>query len=178
MPARVFRPQWQIAAAYNLCGDFGSPLGDPPEPTEPDLLFSFVGGTTHRCRKAIFALSDRRAHIECTDGFRFYDKSSERYEERQRASYELSCDPSSSSARGERGPRPSACTNTGRRAGPGDHFRPVDAAAGPGLGEASPSAGPSHRCPTSPPGWPSWSHTLPKWERGPVVPTKTGSLPT
>ncbi len=84
MPAGTFRPQWQIAAAYNLSGEISSLLEDPRTPPDADLLFSFVGGLTHRCRKQIFSLASRRAHVECTDGFNFFDPGSERYHERRR----------------------------------------------------------------------------------------------
>ncbi len=84
MPAGIFRPQWQIAAAYNLSGEPSSLLEDPQAPPEADLLFSFVGGLTHRCRKSIFSLESGRSHVERTDGFNFFDASSERYQDRRR----------------------------------------------------------------------------------------------
>jgi hypothetical protein len=81
MPASGFVARWQVAGAYFALGALAA-RDDPAGVTaEPDLLFSFVGTATHRCRDAIFRLHDPRSHVEPVTGFLLHDAASERYEE-------------------------------------------------------------------------------------------------
>lgn len=69
MPASQFRPRYQRAWAY-----FPRP---PTLPSDaPDLLFSFVGSMTHRCRFPLLSLEGEDAVVEAVSGFTFYDSSS------------------------------------------------------------------------------------------------------
>jgi hypothetical protein len=55
-----------------------------PGPNEaPDLLFSFVASSTAACRRDLFALKHPRAIVEQVSGFRYWDPTSELFEERQ-----------------------------------------------------------------------------------------------
>ncbi len=46
-----------------------------PQNVEPDLLFSFQGALTHRCRESVLALRHPRALIENTSNFNFFEDS-------------------------------------------------------------------------------------------------------
>jgi hypothetical protein len=59
------------------------PTGDADE-AEPDLLFSFVGSRTAKCRSALFELRHPEGVVEEVSDFMFWDQASPRYEERRR----------------------------------------------------------------------------------------------
>lgn len=84
MPKPVFRPEFQSAWGYYFATE---PQGSLPDSfdtsTEPDLLFSFVGSLTHRCREPLLELEYPRAVDEEILGFMFYDPNSFAYEERR-----------------------------------------------------------------------------------------------
>jgi hypothetical protein len=84
MPSDTFSPTAQVAGSYYQIDDPADRLGVPADTIEQDLLFSFVGGPTHPCRDAVFALRDPRAVIENSAGFLFFDPASTRFEERRR----------------------------------------------------------------------------------------------
>lgn len=72
MPARQFRRRWQVATSY-----YGmKPQTVNNSPAEDNLLFTFVGSPTARCREAIYALHHPRSYVERVTRFRFYDPSS------------------------------------------------------------------------------------------------------
>ena len=87
VPASSHHPEWQVATSYTLAEEPWRKVGDEGlRQMETDLLFSFVGSRTHRCRDAVFALA---GHPSCvvepvTDGFRFFDPSSTDFEAHQR----------------------------------------------------------------------------------------------
>ena len=80
MPARHFQPRWQRAWLYPWIDE---PSFLPMRSTDPDLLFSFVGGRTHSCRDPILSLTSDRALIEDTSGFDHLDESPEAERRRQ-----------------------------------------------------------------------------------------------
>jgi hypothetical protein len=84
MPSDTFAPTAQVAGSYYRIDDPAERLGTPPGAIDQDLLFSFVGGRTHPCRDAVFALTDPRAVIGDSTGFLFFDPASSRFEERRR----------------------------------------------------------------------------------------------
>jgi hypothetical protein len=84
MPAPGFVSQWQVAGAYFDVDLPAARVRLDPATFEPDLLFSFVGATTHPCREDIFRLHATRSYVERTDGFLFHDPTSDRFEERRR----------------------------------------------------------------------------------------------
>ncbi len=68
MPSPVFDTRRQRACAYHCVAN--APLRVSDE--VPDLLFSFMGGRTHKVRNAIFQLEHARAHIEDTSNINFF----------------------------------------------------------------------------------------------------------
>jgi hypothetical protein len=56
---------------------------------EPDLLFSFVGSPSHRCRTPLFGLHAPDGIVECVRGFTFYDPTSRDFEARRARFEEL-----------------------------------------------------------------------------------------
>ena len=89
MPAPGFVSRWQVPGAYFDVDPPATRVGVDPATIEPDLLFSFLGATTHRCREDIFRLHATRSCLERTDGFLFHDPASERFEERRRRFAEI-----------------------------------------------------------------------------------------
>jgi hypothetical protein len=73
MPAGSFRPRWQRAWVYPWI-DEERFLAVRPQ--IPDVLFSFVGGRSHRCREAVLALDDPDGIVEDSTGFDYLDASS------------------------------------------------------------------------------------------------------
>jgi hypothetical protein len=57
---------------------------NPAPDVEPDLLFSFVGSRTARCRSALFDLRHPEGVIEEVTRFMFWDETSPQYAERRR----------------------------------------------------------------------------------------------
>ena len=80
MPARAFDHDHQRAFAYF-----------PPARTDfqeaPDLLFSFIGSPSARCRKPLFALKHADAIVEEVRRFTFFDHGSSNFEQ-QRARFQ------------------------------------------------------------------------------------------
>src|SRR6185503_14502208 len=71
MPAGSFDTRFQRSWAY-------FPPTDPAEPhDERDVLFSFIGSPSSRCRQSLFELRHPDAVIEEVRGFTFYDASSD-----------------------------------------------------------------------------------------------------
>jgi hypothetical protein len=89
MPATHFASRWQVAAGYYRVDDPAARLDVDPSAIDRDLLCSFVGGPTHRCRDAVLRLEGPRLHIESTAGFVFYDPTSDRFAERRRGFAEI-----------------------------------------------------------------------------------------
>lgn len=77
MPASRFMPDCQRASGYL----FYAPI---EADEEPDLLFSFMGSATHRCRSALFSISHSEAIVERVRGFTFFDPSSLDWEARRK----------------------------------------------------------------------------------------------
>jgi hypothetical protein len=78
MPAKYFDWRHQRAWGY-------FPRIPSKAPTEaPDLLFSFVGSITHRCRPPLLKLGGEDSIVEAVAGFTFYDPSSQDFEARRR----------------------------------------------------------------------------------------------
>lgn len=76
MPKRYFVAEHQRSWGYFV----------PAQTTTndaPDLLFSFIGSDTSPCRRDLFALRHPHAIVEEIRGFRFWDASSEAFEERR-----------------------------------------------------------------------------------------------
>ncbi len=84
MPSPCFDRTWQVAGSYYTIEDPTTRLDGGTSSIEQDLLFGFVGGRTHPCRDAVFALDADRAHVESTEGFVFYDPTSLHFAERRR----------------------------------------------------------------------------------------------
>jgi hypothetical protein len=84
MPSDTFSPSSQVPGSYYRIDDPAERLSVAPDTVEQDLLFSFIGGRTHPCRDAVFALNDPRAYVVNSTGFVFFDSSSNRFEERRR----------------------------------------------------------------------------------------------
>lgn len=84
MPASGFVPRWQVAGSYYAIEPPADRIGVDPADIDHDLLFSFVGGTTHRCREDIFRLDASRAYGARTDDFLFHNPRSGRFEELRR----------------------------------------------------------------------------------------------
>jgi hypothetical protein len=76
MPAPHF-----VADHQRPWGYYTEPPAAPNE--NPDLLFSFVASNTTRCRKPLFELSHPHAIVEEVRGFRGWDATSDRFEERK-----------------------------------------------------------------------------------------------
>jgi Exostosin family len=85
MPASHFVRRWQVAGSYYGINDPAIRVDGDPARIEQDLLFSFVGGRTHRCRDALFRLKGPRIHVESPQGFVFHDPSSVRFDERRKS---------------------------------------------------------------------------------------------
>jgi Exostosin family len=66
MPAGSFDATIQRAWGYVL-------ETDGPTPIQPDLLFSFVGSSTARCREPLYALSHPDGVVERSEGFALWD---------------------------------------------------------------------------------------------------------
>jgi hypothetical protein len=84
MPSPWFQPRWQRPWGY-----FPFP---PPATTgerEPDLLFSFIGSPSARCRRPLFELTHPHAIVEEVGGFTFFDPSSRDFERRRRVFHEV-----------------------------------------------------------------------------------------
>jgi hypothetical protein len=83
MPAGRFDSRYQRAWGY-------FPPASPSLPNEaPDLLFSFIGSMTHKCRRPLLNLDGGDAVVEAVAGFTFYDPSSRDFEARQRRFQEI-----------------------------------------------------------------------------------------
>lgn len=90
MPKPVFRPEYQCAWGYYFVSEPQERLpADFDATSEPDLLFSFVGSMTHRCREPLLKLRHPRAVVEEVQGFLFYESSSVDYEARRRRFAEI-----------------------------------------------------------------------------------------
>jgi hypothetical protein len=76
MPAHHFDPRYQRPWAY-------FPLPPADRSTSPDLLFSFIGSPSSRCRKPLFKLHHPEAVVERVRGFTFYDPASLNFENRR-----------------------------------------------------------------------------------------------
>jgi hypothetical protein len=85
MPARTFEWRWQRPWLY--LGTAAPVEATPPQ--EADLLFSFRGGRTHRCRKDVLRLRHGRAIVEASSGFLFHDSRSTAFVEQQRRFLDL-----------------------------------------------------------------------------------------
>ena len=81
MPSRSFDTRYQRAAPYAWLSDREL---RSRRTTEPTLLFSFVGSTTHKVRSEILRLQHPRARLEDTGHFVFYDRSSPDYGSRRK----------------------------------------------------------------------------------------------
>lgn len=77
MPAQYFEPRYQQAWGYFPQADVESQMGPR------DLLFSFIGSPSHKCRRRLFELRHPDAVIEEVSGFTFYDPSSPDFELRR-----------------------------------------------------------------------------------------------
>lgn len=77
MPAKYFDYRHQRAWGY-----FPRLPSNPP-PKAPDLLFSFVGSITHRCRPPLLQLAGEDSIVEAVSGFTFYDPSSRDFDARR-----------------------------------------------------------------------------------------------
>ena len=73
MPSPVFDTRRQCACAYHKVVNTVMRVTNET----PDLLFSFMGGRTHRVRNTIFQLEHARAHIEDTSDINFFVGRSE-----------------------------------------------------------------------------------------------------
>jgi hypothetical protein len=77
MPARDFDTRYQRPWGY-------FPVAQRDSSAEtPDLLFSFIGSPSSRCRKPLFELRHPEAVIEKVRGFTFYDPTSLDFENRR-----------------------------------------------------------------------------------------------
>ena len=73
MPKSAFNPRRQRACAYHrTMNQFVTPTN-----ITPDLLFSFMGGKSHKLREGIFRLSHSRAEITNTSHVNFFSPSGE-----------------------------------------------------------------------------------------------------
>ena len=77
MPARSFDPRFQRSWGYFPRTEVAEPL------EQPDLLFSFIGSPSSRCRRALFELRHPDAVIEEVRRFTFYDPGSPDFERRR-----------------------------------------------------------------------------------------------
>lgn len=78
MPRHTFNRDFQRAWSY-----LRMPVEEPVTGIEPDLLFSFIGSPTHRCRDPLFKLAHPDAVVDEVRRFVFFDPSSLRFEERR-----------------------------------------------------------------------------------------------
>jgi hypothetical protein len=76
MPRRLFDPYRQRAWGY-----YKTPCA--PASTDPDLLFSFMGSPSARCREPLFALRHPDAMVGRVEGFTFFDPGSVDFERRR-----------------------------------------------------------------------------------------------
>ena len=76
MPERDFDTRYQRAWAY-------FPVPRREFSRRPDLLFSFIGSPSSRCRKPLFDLNHAEAVVEQVRGFTFYDPTSLDFEPRR-----------------------------------------------------------------------------------------------
>jgi hypothetical protein len=65
MPQPGFRSEYQIAGSYLGIED---ERFVPLRTAEPDLLVSFIGNATHRCRRPLFEIADERALVRDISG--------------------------------------------------------------------------------------------------------------
>lgn len=73
MPSRAFRSPFQEAWGY---ADIEESRFVPLRTADRDLLFSFVGSLTHRCREPLLRLRHPRGVVDRTDGFVYWDPDS------------------------------------------------------------------------------------------------------
>jgi exostosin family protein len=76
MPTRQFAPRFQRAWGY-------WPFPAEETSSEPDLLFSFIGTISHRCRRPLLELRHPDAILERVRRFNAYDPSSVDFEARR-----------------------------------------------------------------------------------------------
>ncbi len=117
MPASHFSRRWQVAGGYYTIHDPAARLDVDPAQIEQDLLCSFVGGRTHRCRDAVLRLGGPRIHVESPEGFVFYDPSSVRFDERRKSFAETLFRSKFALCPRGQGPRRSVSTRPWRRDG-------------------------------------------------------------
>ncbi|MEY2420240.1 MAG: hypothetical protein QOI95_307 [Acidimicrobiaceae bacterium] len=79
MPSRSFRQRWQRPWLYHTTP---VEIDRCDHPSEPDLLFSFVGGRTHPCRDQLLRLRHLRGFVDDSTGFMFHDPTSRDFEHR------------------------------------------------------------------------------------------------
>ncbi|MEM9882375.1 MAG: exostosin family protein [Planctomycetota bacterium] len=85
MPARCLDPRRQRAWPYYRVG---ADVVREPSFDGADLLFSFMGSPSHRCRRPLLSLSHPRALVRDTRGFVFFDRGSDPVgHARQRSAY-------------------------------------------------------------------------------------------
>jgi hypothetical protein len=77
MPARSFDHRFQRSWGYFPPTEVAEPL------EQPDILFSFIGSPSSRCRRALFELRHPNAVIEEVRRFTFYDPSTPDFERRR-----------------------------------------------------------------------------------------------
>ncbi len=116
MPQRAFDPRLQVASPYQRTEDLRLAAG-PAAGREPDLLFSFIGGRTHRCRDPLLEMHEPDAIVESPVGFVFYDPASTDFAARREHFLTRRCDPASCCARAARAPRRSGCSRRWPRDG-------------------------------------------------------------
>jgi exostosin family protein len=78
MSAHKFDSRLQRAWGYYGVTEF-----EHPPHTDADLLFSLIASPSHRCRRALFRLSEPDAIVEEIRGFTFFDPSSPEFEARR-----------------------------------------------------------------------------------------------
>jgi hypothetical protein len=76
MPASNFDDRYQRAWSY-------AHVPEVDTPGDPDLLFSFIGSPSSRCRRPLFALRHPDAVVEEVRRFTFYDPSSQDFDARR-----------------------------------------------------------------------------------------------
>ena len=84
MPKKYFDAVRQRTCAYYGAVKF---TDEERTATELDLLFSFMGSRSHPVRNSVLRLEHRRAVVEDTSGFVFYDRSQPAVYDRQKAHY-------------------------------------------------------------------------------------------
>jgi len=89
MPSRNFVEEWQVAGSYYHVEAHEERLPKNRVQHDPDLLFSFIGSQTHRCREEIFRLQSPRSLVERIENFVFYNRESTNFQERRRTFSEV-----------------------------------------------------------------------------------------